>query len=1046
MRFILSILLLLSPAILMAGELSLVGRALPLKDKVLFSAEERAWIAHEQVLSVGVILPAYEPFEVISSGGTLEGISADVLRIIAQESGLKIRVQVFEDEHDAWLALEQGRLDLINMGSSIQIQAEGVTHQAKSSHAFLRSKMVFSTLSKNVERYRDLSQPMKVAVSKNVVDFDKLHKLYPNLRFMAYTSPLSAMDAVYFGEAELLLSDLYSVHYLAGERFGEIVFLGNAHSLFSEFGFHVTDKKPELQGIINKVIDSLQDYGRGHILNRWRGALSEVISTRDDHLFDQVRRHEVLRVAVNVNAVPYSFIGHEGKFVGIAADVLRELTKHTRQRLEVLEYASYEEAQNAVLTREADVLAKVVRGHLKEGLVATLDYNRDDISVLTAGRNSIDEQQRFVGHKIAVSEEYGMAKEVSSRFPTHHFVLKKNSSEALAALFAGEVDGAVTSLFQVKFDLFNRPDAERYKVLKRVSEQPLEIAFGVAEENLALRDALNQALLSIPSSELARIGYQWRTNPLPQLTIWERYGATLAVLLCISLGLLLLHALNTYYLENKLKERERLLVLQDAEKCRAEAASKAKSNFMAMVSHELRTPLHIILGFIDVAMGKARKGEVELDALVQASTAADSLLELINNVLDLTGAENAKIELHEEVVSLNTLLRPLVKLLEGISTKHNNRVVYVTQVDDDYAIRVDPVRLKQIIYNLAGNAIKFTRYGTVTIRVSLTHDVVSIEVSDDGIGIPAEKLPNIFEPFCQAQDKQSEGTVGSGLGLTIVKKLCELMGGEITLHSEVDVGTTVRIDLPLERVAAPCQAKALDKSDEQWEADTLQRISGRILIVDDHKVNTMLMQRQFLELGIDVDIAHGGAEALDLYERKQHVLVITDCQMPGMHGFELTQRLRELQQTNGRSLVIMGLTASGVAADVQEAKAAGMDDCLFKPIKIEQLIASMSVHCPQECLPEPEAEVTEQDWRQEIWNEYHSSNAEDMALLWEAFRQGDMVVVRSTIHRIKGAARMLGVTALATLCEEMEESDPLTQASISRLDALIDNIGTMRDD
>ncbi|MGY3925614.1 ATP-binding protein [Aeromonas simiae] len=787
MRFIFSILLLLSPAIIMAGELSLVGRALPLKDKVLFSAEERAWIAHERALSVGVILPAYEPFEVISSGGTLEGISADVLRIIAQETGLKIRVQAFENEHDAWLALEQGRLDLINMGSSIH--AEGMTHQAKSSHAFLRSKMVFSTLSKNVERYRDLSQPMKVAVSKNVVDFDKLHKLYPNLQFMAYASPLSAMDAVYFGEAELLLSDIYSVHYLAGERFGEIVFLGNAHSLFSEFGFHVTDKKPELQGIVNKVIDSLKDYGRGPILNRWQGALSEIISTRDAHLFDQVRRHEVLRVAVNVNAVPYSFIGHEGKFVGIAADVLRELTKHSRQRLEVLEYASYEEAQDAVLKREADVLAKVVRGHVKEGLVTTFDYNRDDIFVLTAGRNSIDEQQRFVGHKIAVSEEYGMAKEVKARFPNRHFVLKKNSSEALAALFAGEVDGAVTSLFQVKFDLFNRPDAERYTVLKRVSEQPLEIAFGVAEENLALRDTLNQALLSIPSNELARIGYQWRTNPLPQLTIWERYGTTLAVLLCISLGLLLLHVLNTYYLENKLKERERLLALLDAEKCRAEAASKTKSSFMAMVSHELRTPLHIILGFIDVAMGKARKGEVELDALVQASTAADSLLELINNVLDLTGAENAKIELHEEVVSLNALLRPLVKLLEGISAKHHNQVVYVTQVDDEYAIRVDPVRLKQIIYNLAGNAIKFTRYGTVTIRVSLTHDVVSIEVSDDGIGIPAEKLPHIFEPFCQAQDNQSEGTVGSGLGLTIVKKLCELMGGEITLHSEVDVGT-----------------------------------------------------------------------------------------------------------------------------------------------------------------------------------------------------------------------------------------------------------------
>ncbi len=363
---------------------------------------------------------------------------------------------------------------------------------------------------------------------------------------------------------------------------------------------------------------------------------------------------------------------------------------------------------------------------------------------------------------------------------------------------------------------------------------------------------------------------------------------------------------------------------------RAESASRAKSEFLANMSHEIRTPMNGVLGMVQLLEDTPLTAE-QADLLRTLKNSAHYLLGLLNDILDLSKIEAGKMTLEQIPLSLHELAREAVALFGGRASEKG--IVLHTQLDPKAAEWVlgDPVRLRQIVANFISNAIKFTEQGEVRLIIlpSPTYPQgVWIGVQDTGIGIPAERLESLFEAFTQADSSTTRKYGGTGLGLTISKKLAEMMGGRIGVESEPGVGSMFYVDLPLPATQPP-QALPEATSEELPEAFP----GARVLLVEDNEVNRKVAVRLLTKLQVEVDTAVNGLEAVQKASENAYDLILMDCQMPEMDGYEATRVLRK----QGISTPIVALTANALEGDREKCLACGMNDYLSKPIQAEKL-------------------------------------------------------------------------------------------------------------
>jgi len=474
----------------------------------------------------------------------------------------------------------------------------------------------------------------------------------------------------------------------------------------------------------------------------------------------------------------------------------------------------------------------------------------------------------------------------------------------------------------------------------------------------------------------------------------------------------------------------------------AEEAGEARARFLARMSHEVRGPLHGISGSAELLLGSTLDAGQRRYAEAVAASAA-SLLSLVNELLDFSKLDARRVSLQLADVDARAAAEDVVRMFLGAAER--KRIELVLEPAAPLAVRADAERLKQVLINLVGNAVKFTDRGGITVRLVGEGELARIEVEDTGIGISASAHERIFQPFVQADAAPGGRPEGTGLGLAIARQLVELMGGRMGVASKPGEGS--RFWLELRGTSAPLDARA-----PRLPAPATRPRRGKVLLVDDNEVHRLVSAGLLAREGCDVVEAESGPAGLQAYGGGGFALIVTDVRMPGMDGYAFAEALRAA----GARVPVLALTGDVYDGAAAAARRAGMDDWLAKPVEPSALRATLDRWLPQDApagtpvAPAPAADLAEYLRAEpalfvQMCEAFSRTVPRESAAIVAGARAGRWNEVRSVAHGMKSAARIAGAAELEALARRLEQArgaesladaERLPQAAQRALEAL----------
>ncbi|EIK71404.1 sensory box histidine kinase/response regulator RocS1 [Pseudomonas synxantha BG33R] len=512
-----------------------------------------------------------------------------------------------------------------------------------------------------------------------------------------------------------------------------------------------------------------------------------------------------------------------------------------------------------------------------------------------------------------------------------------------------------------------------------------------------------------------------------------------------------------------ISERRELIEKLRAAKELADESSRAKTTFLATMSHEIRTPMSAVIGMLELTLKRAEQGHFDRPAIEVAYDSAKGLLELIGDILDVVRIESGHVSLSPKRANLRELVESVARVFDGLARQKGLSLRLDIDANVSCDVLVDPMRFQQVLSNLVGNAIKFTDTGEVRVslrglRLADERLQVDLKVEDTGIGISSVELRTLFQPFSQA-DHGPSSRGGTGLGLAISKSLCELMGGHLEISSVLGKGTTLDVSLFF-NILMPVELKPVQTLVSQQQLNT----ALRVLVVDDQGANRLLLGQQLSFLGQLVREAPDGLVALDMWRSEPFDIVITDCNMPVMNGYELARAIREDESKSNREPChILGFTANAQPEERDKCINAGMNDCLFKPISLGTLSSLLTdwrqTGEKQQILSDDLAEKDDSQSLlkrlqeltgddpvilRELLQEALSSGEKDLLELQSIIPRGETVFLADIAHRIKGAARIVNDLNVIQACDDLEAACRAPIINLAEVGELADRLGEIQ--
>jgi two-component system sensor histidine kinase EvgS len=722
-----------------------------------------------------------------------------------------------------------------------------------------------------------------------------------------------------------------------------------------------------------------------------------------------IAAHPLVRFAADTRLAPIE-MEERGEYRGIAAEFLQAVARQSGLRFHYVPSANWHAAVQSLLDGHVDMTPNIspmrVSDEARRQLSLTSPYFFSPTLVVTqSDKPVIANLGSFEGKTLAIRAGGAYERNLRTHHPDIHLLPVTLPDEGLTAVLTGVADAAVGTE-AVLAPALRRKYAGKLGVAGTIGTMPYMSHMAVRSDAPLLLSIIQKSLDSLSAEEtdimlervLDRADYG-----APTLTSIIRYRApqlTLTGALIVLLGAFAGCARFAHQ--------------------RAKRDDRAKSRFMAVMSHEIRTPMNAVLASIEI-LGRSPLNERQRRLAATALSASESLLALLDNVLDLSRLDASHLDLEPIPTDVVALAMGVTDIVHVAAQAKSLAVDTSFDGIEGNDFVVDPTRLRQVLLNLMSNAVKFTAVGGIALEIRfIAHDdsggMLCARVTDTGIGIARGQQAHLFLAYAQADNSTTRRYGGTGLGLAICKELVERMGGHITLESSPGTGTQVAFSIPASRVPRAGHGSTRPASD----VPSFLAMSGSLLIVEDHPDNRHIIGEQMRDLGVDATIVADGAAALAELDRRSYGLILMDCHMPGMDGYETTRRIREREFAAGHERCpVIAISAATGTDHLGLCIESGMDGVLRKPLRLGDLqgILRAWLGRPEQALDVGHMASESTD----TTSLYRRAFLDDARALREALLRHDHDIARYRAHRLKGAATMANCFPLAHHAEHLDQ-------------------------
>ncbi|ENA0611544.1 transporter substrate-binding domain-containing protein [Enterobacter bugandensis] len=977
------------------------------------SASEWRWVREHRKIRLAVWLPMSPPYDITTGLNDYGGINADFIGLAADNLGVEIEVIRFQNYNDALAALRSGQADFIAQASDNQ-RNQGLIL----SHPYSPNAAVEVV---NNEATQD-DAVRKIAIAPSY-DPQSVLRRYPKAEIITFSSPRHALEALAFRKIDLFFCDGVTARYLVNQSNLSNLLIRPLDSPYAASGFSFA-AMPKMQvwiNVLNNVLAALPEGASVEIHRRWNGGIPLSLSEQKPVFTSLenkwINEHPRIRVAVAENNPPIAYFDERGQLRGIIADVLTALKLRTGFTFVIQRFPTQRAALASVKAGKSDLVAGVTQGDIwRSDLLTTRTWLYNSWVMVGQSHHIPDAVNPGVLSLDGQSPDEWLRKQSGSQ-PEK----VDTWQHGLNRVLYGNGEMMAMPLI-VANTLLASKEYAALRILGSIDIEPMRFSFGASRQSWPLITVLNKALMNIPPEDLHALTRGGNAGNSFASTGPKQIALSRVLIVAAIVTLIFLLAVGYCY-RRHLRYRQRMLKIVNAQRRSrrsAQRASRAKSAFLTTMSHEIRTPIGAILGMLELVMKRPGDTQQNRQSVRVAWDAAQALLLLIGNILDVSRIESGRMVLRPERASLRRLIEEPAMLFDGMAAQKGLAFVLELDAELQEDVLVDRSRFRQILVNIVGNAIKFTERGQVALSVHLDarddgYLLLRIDVEDTGPGIDEETRQRLFRPF--AQGSGHNVAQGSGLGLYISRALTTMMGGSLAICSEPGHGTKVTVRLKL-----PAMASRQDVPEKQPTQHG--HTSLTIVIVDDNPVSRMVLSQQLSWLGHRVISVDSSASALEKLKHAQPDAVITDCNMPDMNGFALAHAI----QTHYPDITVLGVTADARENVREEARAAGMRDCLFKPVTLAalaELLAPLESRAPVPDMPQGSMadnlppELLEGD-NLFLFLSLQMTVIDESLTCLRGWHNAPETSLREALHKLRGGLALLGVPALIARCEAQE--------------------------